>query len=276
MKILICIMISLASIMGAIPISVNDSNETLYYGAGYNGATFIGTDTETITYATKEETEYSINGGLPTYYDTSTRQKTCANVAGAIVLGYYDKTYDELIYDFTSARVIRDRVIYYAQTDAVQSVMDNLYDTMETNSTSSGGTSVAGFQNGLRTYVNGKGRNITYSGTGQNNQLNKSAYIQSVQNNRPIALFVSKYSLIPILDFSISNTQDKLEKKYFSGNHVLISYGIKEINYYNANGTLKKQLTLLMVATGFRQEPLYYIELDSNSGMIESYSVNIY
>lgn len=31
-----------------------------------------------------------------------------------------------------------------------------------------------------------------------------------------------------------------------------------------------------MVATGFWQEPLYYIELSSNSGMIESHSINVY
>ncbi len=276
MKILISIALAFMCSIGSFPIIVNNTDKSIYYGAGYNGAIMTGTETETITYASKDETEYAIKGGLPTYYDISTRQKTCANVAGAIVLGYYDKTYDELISDFTSARVIRDKVIYLAQNGAVQAVIDNLYATMETNSTSSGGTSVAGFKNGLKKYVNVKGKNITYSATGQNNQLNKLTYIQSVQNNRPIALFVSKYSLIPILDFSISETQDKLEKKHFSGNHVLIGYGLKEINYYDSNGTLKKQLTLLMVATGFWQEPLYYIELDSNSGMIESYSINIY
>lgn len=276
MKVLTSLILSLICSMATLPITTNNADKTIYYGDGYNGAILTGTDTEYITYSTKEENEYFIEGGLPLYYDTSTREKTCANVAGAIILGYYDKTYDELIPDFTSARIIRDRIIYNAQTNAVQTVIDSLYIKMGTNGTDAGGTSVTGFKDGLKNYVNEKGKNLSYSGTGQNGQLNKSALIQSIQNNRPIALFVSKYSLIPILDFSISETQDKLEKKYYNGNHVLVSYGLKEINYYNANGGLIKQLTLLAVATGYRQESLSYIELDTNNGMIDSYSINIY
>lgn len=276
MKTLLCVFASLITILSTTSFVAKNSDEQLYFGDGYNGAIMTGTDTEYVTYSYKEENEYIITGGLPMYYDTSTRTKTCANVAGTIVLGYYDKTYDELIPNFTAARVIRDKVLYSTQTNAVQAVMDNLYVKMETNSTSAGGTSIAGFKSGLKKYVNEKGKNISYSGTGQNNQLNKTTFIQSIQNKQPVALFVSKYNLIPATDFSVSGTQDKIEKQYYSGNHVLISYGLKEINYYNANGTLKKNLTLLMVATGYRQEALFYIEMDSTSGMIDSYSINIY
>lgn len=275
MKILISLALAFLCSIGTLPTIKKNTDKPLYYGDGYNGAIMTGTETETITYASKDETEYAIKGGLPTYYDTSSRPKTCANVAGAIVLGYYDKTYDELIPNFTSARVIRDKILYNVQTEAVQAVVDSLYVKMETNVTS-GGTSVAGFKNGLKKYVNEKGKNLSYSEIGQNSQLNKTAFIQSIQNSHPVALFVSKYTLIPIMNFSISSTEDKLNKTKFEGNHVLVSYGLKEVNYYNANGTLKRQMTLLMVATGFSQEPLYYIELSSNSGMIESYSINVY
>lgn len=146
---------------------------------------------------------------------------------------------------------------------------------MDTDSTS-GGTTVAGFKNGLKSYINEKGKNVYYSVTGQSNQLNKTVFIQSIQNDRPVVLFVSKYTLIPIVDFSVSATEDKINKTKFEGNHVLVSYGLKEVKYYNSNGTLKKQLTLLMLATGFWQDPLYYIELNSSSSIIESYSINIY
>lgn len=275
MKILISLVLAFMCSIGTLPINAKSADKPIYYGDGYNGAIMTGTETETITYAWKDEIQYAINGGLPLYYDTSTRTRTCANVAGAIVLGYYDKTYDELIPNFTSARVIRDRVLYNVQTDAVQAVIDSLYVKMNTDSTS-GGTTIAGFKNGLKSYINEKGKNVAYSGTGQNNQMNQTAFIQSIQNNRPVALFVSKYTLIPIMNFSISSTEDKLNKTKFDGNHVLVSYGLKEVNYYNSNGSLKKQLTLLMVATGFLQDPLYYIELNSNSNVIDSYSINVY
>lgn len=275
MKTFISLIVSLVAFLSISPL-VNVSNDELYFGDGYNGAILTGSGIEYINYSTKEEEEYLIAGGLPLYYDVSTRTKTCANVAGAIVLGYYDKTFDELIPDFTSARIIRGKVLYSTQTEAVQAVMDKLYGYMGTNSTDTGGTSISGFKNGLKKYVNEQGRNLTYSGIGQNGQLNKSVFIQTIESKNPVALFVSKYNLIPIKDFSISATQDKLEKQYYSGNHVLMSYGIKEIRYYNADGTLVKNLTLLMVATGYCQDPLYYIEMASNSGIIDSYSINVY
>ncbi len=276
MKNLTSLVLAIMFFVFSLPITaINRDTDILYFGDGYNGAVQVGTESETITYATKNETEYSIKGGLPLYHDASTRQKTCANVAGATVIGFYDKTYDELIPNFTSARVIRDRIFYNAQTDAVQSVIDSLYVKMETN-VASGGTSIAGFKNGLKSYVNEKGKNLTYSVTGQNGMLDKTAFIRSIQNEQPVALFVSKYSLIPIKNFSVSTTVDVLNKTKFEGNHVLVGYGLKEVNYYNSDGTLKRQLTLIMVATGFWQEPLYFIELDSNNGMIESYSINVY
>ncbi len=275
MKIFISLVLAFMCTIGTLPITANNADKAIYYGDGYNGAIMAGTESETITYAWKDETEYVIKGGLPLYYNTGSHTKTCANVAGAIVLGYYDKTYDDLIPNFTSARVIRDRILYNVQTDAVQAVIDSLYVKMDTDSTS-GGTTITGFKNGLKSYINEKGKDVTYSVTGQNSQLNKTAFIQSIQNNRPVALFVSKYTLIPIMNFSVSSTEDKLNKTKFEGNHALVSYGLKEVNYYNSNGSLKRQLTLLMVATGFCQEPLCYIELNSNSGMIESYQINVY
>lgn len=275
MKTLTSLVLTFIFCVWTLPITaINKNSDVLYYGDGFNGAVLVSTESETITYATKSETEYSIKGGLPLYHDTSSHTKTCANVAGAIILGFYDKTYDELIPNFTSARVIRDRVLYNVQTEAVQAVIDSLYIKMGTN-VESGGTSATDFKNGLKSYVNEKGKNITYSTVGQNGILDKTAFIGSIQNERPVALFVTKYSLIPIKNFSVSETVDVLNKSKFEGNHVLVCYGIKEVNYYNSNGALIRKLTLLMVATGYRQEPLYYIEFDSN-GVIESYSINIY
>lgn len=197
MKVLICLIVSIVSIFSVTPLGAKSFDEQLYFGDGYNGAINTGSGTEYITYSKKEEVEYLINGGLPLYYDTSTRPKTCANVAGAIALGYYDKNYDELIPNFTSARVIRDKILYSVQTVAVQSVMDKLYGYMETNGTDDGGTSISGFKNGLKKYVNEQGRNLVYSGTLQNNQLVKPSFIEAIQSNKTVALFVSKYNLIP-------------------------------------------------------------------------------
>lgn len=271
---IICLILSAICITVSVPKIANQS-ETMYFGSGYNGAVYDGSSTEYITYSTKSESEYTINGGLPRYYDRGTKINTCANVAGAIVLGYYDKTYDELIPDFQAARVIKDKVIYSTQTDAVQAVIDKLYVSMDTNGTSAGGTTIAGFKNGLKSYVNGRGRSISYSSLGQNDKINRQDYIDSIEAEYPVALFMSGYSLIPIADFSETSTKDKLNIKHYAGNHVLIACGLKEVKYYNSNGTLKQTLTLLTVATGYSLDPIYYLDLRGSS-LIDSYSIDIH
>ena len=275
MKAVFCLMAFIMLMFNGQYYSIFYTDEIIYYGGEYNGAVFVANETEYIVYDSKTENEYSLNGGLPRYYDSSYRVNIFANFAGTIILGYYDKDFPEMIPNFTSTRIIKDRVLYSAQTQAVQVVIDSLYAKMETNSTSAGGTSVEGFIYGLKSYVAEKGNNIKFDSIGNNGTLNKEMFVNSIQTKRPVALFVSGYNLISIGDLSVSDNMDKLAKAKYSGNHVLISYGIKEINYYDSNGKLKKQLILLMVATGYNQDPLYYIDV-TDGGFIEGYSVNIY
>lgn len=271
---IICLLLSAICITVSVP-KVTNQSEPMYFSSGYNGSVYEGSSTEYISYATKTENEYAIKGGLPRYYNEGIKANTCANVAGAIALGYYDKTYDELIPNFKAARVIKDKVIYSAQTEAVQAVIDKLYVSMDTNSTSAGGTTIAGFKNGLKSYVNGQGRSISYSSVGQKDKINRQEYIDSVKSEQPIALFMSGYSLIPMTDFSETPTKDKLEIKHYSGNHVLIACGLKEVKYYNSNGSLSQTLTLFMVATGYKLDPIYYLDVRGGS-LIDSYSIDIH
>ena len=275
MKSLVCFTLSLLCILSSVPHLTAEGNQTLYFSSEYNGSVYKGSSTEYISYSKKSESEEIIHSALPRYYNAGTNVNTCANVAGAIALGYYDKTFDELIPDFEAVRVIKDKVLYRAQTDAVQDVIDELYDRMDTNGTSAGGTTIAGFKNGLKSYVNSQGRSISYFSTGNNNNFNKQAYLKATREGQPVALFMSGYTLIPISDFSVSQTRDELYKMSYSGNHVLMGYGLKEIKYYNSNGTLKQTLTLLTVATGYNQDPLYYLDLGA-SGFVDSYAIDIY
>lgn len=271
---IICLLLSAICITASVP-KVTNQTEPMTFSSGYNGSIYEGSSTEYISYATKSENEYVIKGGLPRYYDRGTKENTCANVAGAIALGYYDKTYDELIPNFKAARVIKDKVIYSAQTEAVQAVIDKLYVSMDTNSTSAGGTTIAGFKNGLKSYVNGQGKSIAYSTIGQKDKLNRKEYIDSIEAEQPVVLFMSGYSLIPIANFSETPTKDKLQIKHYSGNHVLIACGLKEVKYYNSNGSLSQTLTLLTVATGYRLDPIYYLDLRGSS-LIDSYTIDIH
>lgn len=249
--------------------------QEITFADGYNGASLSNIEKYNISYASREEEKVSINGRLPEYYNLSDRQNTCANVAGAIVLGYYDKDFDELIENFTSARVIRGRVTYYPQTQAVFDVMEELYGLMETNVTE-GGTTVGNFKSGLQTYVESHGRNVTYQKAVEDFVLQDSIYADAIRTERPVVLFVSKYTLIPIASFDAETGFDEFEKQHYFGNHMVVGYGLKTIRYYDSGGKMIQQLNLLEVATGYDHGSTGYILLDDYGKLIDGYVVNIF
>ena len=274
MKQIISIIMSALLIVGVVGYMPRPNAE-YYFADGYNGSTYEYSSTETIDYATKSDNEISITGSLPKYYNDGTYRNTCANVAGAIILGYYDKSYDELIPNFQAARIIRDKILYAAQTVAVQEVIDELYIKMDTN-IGGNGTTIEGFQNGLKNYANQQGRDVIYSSLVTREQLNIDDYKMAINNKKPVVLFVSKYTMIDLFGIEESSKSDKLNKLHYGGDHVLVGYGIREIRYYNSNGSLKKEVTLLMVATGYMQDQLAYVMLDDRMRIVDGYEINIY
>lgn len=249
--------------------------QEMTFGDGYNGASLSNVENYSIQYSRREEEEVSINGKVPTYYDVSSRENTCANVAGAIVLGYYDKDYDELIENFTSARVIRGRVTYYSQTQAVLSVMEELYTLMQTNVTE-GGTTVSNFKSGLQTYIVNHGRNVEFQKVVENSIMKNDVYSNAIQEEKPIVLFVSGYTLIPDNSFDTETGVDRFEKQHYDGNHMVVGYGKKIIRYYDSNGEQIEQLNLLEVATGYDHGSTGYLLLDDYGKLIDGYAVEIF
>ncbi len=263
------ISLAVSCIMGAFMFSISpmqaSAEEICFADDGFNGSSFIRTEQEVINYAYKTETEDYISCSLPKYYSTGDTPNVCANTAGAILLGYYDKTYDEIIPNFTAGRTIRDKYIFNTQTSAVQDVIDDLYVRMATNTTGNG-TTANNCRNGLASYVNSKGRNITYTDVVSDGTINYSLYDQAVINETPMILFVSGYTMLSLSDFTTSDTQDTLNMSLYGGTHTVVAYGRKNVKYYNASNQLIREENFLMVATGYSTEPLVYIMVDGIVG----------
>ena len=269
-SIFLCVLLFLCC-AGYISVPINER----VYADGFNGSTYEGSATETITYSTKKDNKSFIAGGVPKYFNTTEYTNTCANVGGAIVLGYYDKEYEELIPNFQAARVIRDKILFAKQTTAVQDVIKDLYKKMDTNVTGAG-TTAKDFRTGLQNYVLEKGRKISYTSVVNNEKIDFDIFKQAITEKKPIALFVSKYTMLSLGSLEKDNYSDEYNKSFYGGDHVLIAYGIREIIYYNDNGSIKDQVTLLQVATGYSQDALAYILLDERVKVIEGYKIDIY
>lgn len=272
-KVFSCVMSLL--LLAAVVLPVIQPRAEVYADDGFNGASFQGNETEDIYFSYKEVDDGYIVSAVPQYANSSDYLNTCANTAGATAIGYYDRTYTNLIPDFEPGRYIRDIYMFYAQKPVIQEVINELYVTMGTN-TVGNGTTANGFRNGLKEYINDNGYNVTYPSIVSGGAPNMTSIKNMIDNKQIAVLFVSGYTLLSTNDYSKTDTHDQLYKSIYKGSHVLIVFGYHTVKYYNTSGSMFRENTMLYVATGFPSDPLARILLDDNTNLHEGNIINLY
>lgn len=253
-------------------------NNDIYYcdDLNYNGEGDSYVSTEIINYATKTVTSYSINGSFPSYYNTNSQLvNACANVAGANIIGYYDRYFADLIPNHTPGFMRQTNYIYYAMSvnlSIKQGVIDTLYTLMSTNNPNPG-TSQTQYRNGLTTYAsNTASKSVTYNTVMSNSAFSISLALTQMQAGNPISLFLSGYNVTTISDTGSTAT---LSKVIYSGNHIMIVYGYQTINYYNSLGSLIATKTYLRIASGLEASTKLYV-LNNNGTLNDAEAAHIY
>lgn len=213
---------------------------------GYCGSGEATEITQTISYDHKETTVVEIPNGMPFYdlSDDTTGNSKCANVAGAVVVGYYDRNYEELIPDYKAYTKLGTRIIYKSLGVEVENVINSLYSLMETNK-GQAGTTFEGFNSGLENYVENHGYSYATRDVWNGNL---SLYKSSVNNEKPVVIFASGFSFVS--DSAESNGKDVLTIDKYQDNHVMVGYGYRIDEYYNSNNKLIETRTYLSVMNG--------------------------
>lgn len=239
-------------------------------GFGYLGANFTE-KTETINFARKESESYNNKYKLPVYSndDSSTG---CANVAGAIVVGYYDMLCENLIPDYKTYVSIGSTFKFKAKTNEIDDLIASLHTFMGTDNVTAG-TTFSGFQNGMTQYVNEKGYEyksdslIKYSG------FSFSNYKTAIQSDKIVALFLSAYDMT--IDITESDQTDTVKNLYSNVGHVAIGYGYRIDTYYNSSNQIIDTRNYLAISSGFATYGLCYLSLNSNTKIDEAEAISI-
>lgn len=245
-----------------------------FFSAGYAGGTYIETQTEEIVYNHKTEEKQSLGSSFPDYFNTSSQlTNSCANVAGANVIGYYDRYLENLIPGYTPGRARGESYSYYpmnVQPEKKQAVINELYSLMGTNSIENG-TSYDQYKAGLDAYVAAQGYTVAHSSVMSGGNLNLNAVSESITAGRPVVLFLSGYN---ITSLSKQSGKDTYVKMIYGGNHMVVVYEISTIRYYNAADQLIAVKTIMQAATGFNDVKGYYI-VDNNGLVVNAEAVTI-
>lgn len=199
------------------------TNELLVSTRRYGVTSFIDSELVQINYERKTDTTKTLTRLIPTYMSSS-YQNSCANIAGGIIVGYYDAVYSELIPNFSAYQ----NGAYVTQDSHVTAVIDGFYTSMNTNVDN--GTSFVNFKSGLTSYVNGVGRNIAYSELASNGNISVSNIQNYTSNQIPIVVFLNTYNAINMY-YNYSG-YDKICTNYYSGSHTMVTYGYRLVSYY--------------------------------------------
>lgn len=233
------------------------------------------TSTETIYFTQRDEQSSATVNNVPLYQKQTILSNSCGATAGAIVVGFYDKYYENLIPDYTSYFTATGR---YKPADRVYvpALIENLYYLMETN-VEDVGVSEDECLNGLRKYVQNASLSIDYKSVKSGGKLDETAYVNSIKANKPVLIFAQSLELVN--GISVSSDRDVLSKISMNDNHVYVGYGYYKINYYTDN-TVRTD-TYMKVACGLAGMLYGYIRISSTASPVSfgwlanAYSVTI-
>jgi len=261
--------------------SAYESTEKYYGEISYSDSYIGKSETETINYATKNIVSYNrVNITFPECYNTNDNlENACANVAGANIINYYDRFFDDFIPDYVSGRIVKDNYVYYPMRIDInkkQTVINTLYTYMRTG-LDYPGTTQAMYKQGLKQYVNEKGRNITYSTVFANNKFDINLFVSQIQMGHPVVLYMSGFNLTSI---NHNTNQDILNKCiYDNAAHIAVAYGYQKVEYFNNEGALIASKVYIEVASGIQVIATmgqYYYILGNNGVLDDAEAVNVY
>lgn len=255
--------VTIVSVIALPAATVEIKSANRYCGSGG----FISKE-EVINYARKEVEETSINGGLPCYGASATTTN-CANIAGAVVIGYYDRLYENLVPGYKTYIQIGSVIKYRDGGNYIINVINSLYDLMDTDKYSAG-TTFNGFQKGMASYVSNQEYNYAsdYINAESTQQLKNS-----FDNEKPVVLFLSAYSIAE--EFHDTGTAETVTYKSSTVAHVVTACGYKFVKYYNNSNILIATRTYLKISNNTGNN-LSYLCLNGKSIIDESISVSIH
>lgn len=226
---------------------------------------------ENIYYNNKQELEHKLAYRHPGIIQISNYSNACAAVAGANLVQYWDRFKPNLIANFTPGTALGSNYIYKEPDSNTSNVIGQLYYDMETNIGGSGAT-IAQFKNGLSTYCQRYGYNVTYTSCLTNGNFSYASAKQYLENSIPLVLFVDPFTIAEVTTTAQGN--DYIEYIICDAPHVMAGFGYREITYTLSDNTTRED-KYIAVASGITNKSRGYFNINYNTIIDDAYAVNI-
>lgn len=253
-------------IVSAETYAVLEENAILYTSSGLATPEYVSV---TVEYQGEPDEDYYKMAYLLPRYFGSGLTGGCAAVAGGNIVGYFDRYYEDLIPNHPAGEM-KSGYYYYTVADTyVHQSIKTLYENMEGDGN---GITEANFKKGLQKYCSDKGLNCDFTSLKSWGKLNYDSVKSSMKSGKPVALLLNTYN---ICDIGFGTQKDYLDYMNFSGNHVMVGFGYRDITYTLSDGS-KSNYEFIYVSTGFANPGDAYFNINYNTNIVSAYGVNIH
>lgn len=262
----LCAILSATLLCGFKPASASTENQTVYCDDG----TYSGTGTQTsATYDIACDDYKVIDGAVhtmpPSFGNGDTSMKnTCGPLAGMNIVTFYDRWCTELVPNYdpgvmfsTGYQYWSDR--YLSQTKAC---IRELYDLMGTGEL--GGTTSASFKNGLKTYVNNAGYNISSTSFyGGATTVNLNQLKTAINQDKVGLIMCERFDYVSQILVSPADSLTRIVKVHYDAAHIMMVTGYETFAFYK-NGVTVATETFLCVSSSFNTGETGYVQLNDS------------
>lgn len=246
----------------------DDEVEAIKASSYYSGGAVFTYSSEYVYYSGKSQNLKRLAAIHPAIYNVSNVANGCSPLAGASIIQYWDKDYENLIPNYTAYMMVSTAIAYKASDTTMDGVAQQLAVDMGTN-VGKEGTTVSGFKSGIKTYCQRQGYSVSYTSCMTLGNFNYTKTKAQLDQNYPIALFMQDYT---VTDMSNGDGYDFLDDMHSNGTHTMGVFGYREITYtLTAGGT--RTDNYLLVSSGFDNRPRAHVNIKQADNINDAFSV---
>ena len=258
---------------------VSADTEIIYYDSVY-GAPVGSSSTETYTIDCDDyeiTADYTYDS-VPAFGNTEAIfTNYCGPITGMDIVLFNDRWKTNLIPNYEPGFTHPNTGAYYywaASTDESDAAYASIYSLMKTGEV--GGTTSTNFRNGLKSFVENAGYDISYSSIYSNSKtVNLNALKTAIDQNKVGVIMCSEYNYILSMGVSMGDTEMTIVKENSTIPHMMMVYGYFTCAYYK-NGINFQTDTYLYVTKSDGMTDKGYLQVNDDCLDIdEAYIVTI-
>lgn len=246
----------------------DDEVEAIKASSYYSGGAVFTYSSEYVYYSGKSQNLKRLAALHPAVYNISNVANGCSPLAGASIIQYWDKDYENLIPNYTAYMMVSTAVAYKASDTTMDGVAQQLAVDMGTN-VGKEGTTVSGFKSGIKTYCQRQGYSVSYTSCMTLGNFNYTKTKAQLDQNYPIALFMQDYT---VTDLFNKDGYDFLDDMHSNGTHTMAAFGYREITYTLTDGGTRSD-NYLLVSSGFDNRPRAHVNVKQTDNINDAFSV---